>query len=125
VVSSRSAASLTRMMELVVSEGGTGTQAALEGYTAGGKTGTAQKIGPSGTYAKKLYVSSFAGFAPLENPRLAILVVVDEPQDGHYGGVVAAPVFRRIAQEVLGYLNVRPSRKTPGLTVSHRNEVTG
>ena len=125
VVSSRTAAQLTRMMALVVAEGGTGTQARLEGYSAGGKTGTAQKIGPSGTYADDRYVSSFVGLAPLEDPRLAILVVLDEPRDGYYGGVVAAPVFRRIAQEVLGYLNVKPSTPTPRMTVSHRSEVTG
>ena len=125
VVSSRTAAQLTRMMALVVAEGGTGTQARLEGYSAGGKTGTAQKIGPSGTYADDRYVSSFVGLAPLEDPRLAILVVLDEPRDGYYGGVVAAPVFRRIAQEVLGYLNVKPSAPTPRMTVSHRSEVTG
>ncbi|MDJ0988788.1 MAG: penicillin-binding protein 2 [Desulfobacterales bacterium] len=125
VVSSQTAAHLTRMMALVVAEGGTGTQARLEGYSAGGKTGTAQKIGPDGTYADDLYVSSFVGFAPLENPRLAILVALDEPRDGYYGGVVAAPAFRRIAQEVLGYLNVKPSAPLPRMTVSHRSEVAG
>ncbi len=125
VVSSRTAAQLTRMMALVVAEGGTGTQARLEGYSAGGKTGTAQKIGPSGTYADNRYVSSFVGMAPLEDPRLAILVVLDEPREGYYGGMVAAPVFRRIAQEVLGYLNVKPGAPAPRMTVSHRSEVTG
>lgn len=125
VISSQTAAHVSRMMALVIGEGGTGTQAALEGYTAGGKTGTAQKIGPSGTYAENLYVSSFVGFAPLEEPRLAILVVLDEPRNGYYGGIVAAPVFRQIAQEVLGYLNVRPSRATPRMTVAHPIEVTG
>ncbi len=125
VVSSQTAAHLTRMMALVVAEGGTGTQARLEGYSAGGKTGTAQKIGPDGTYADDLYVSSFIGFAPLENPRLAILVALDEPRDGYYGGVVAAPAFRRIAQEILGYLNVKPSAPLPRMTVSHRSEVAG
>ncbi len=125
VVSSRTAAQLKRMMALVVADGGTGTQARLEGYSAGGKTGTAQKIGSSGTYADNRYVSSFVGMAPLEDPRLAILVVMDEPREGYYGGMVAAPVFRRIAQEVLGYLNVKPGAPTPRMTVSHRSEVTG
>ena len=125
VVSPQTAAHIIRMMELVVAEGGTGTQARLDGYSAGGKTGTAQKIGPSGTYAPGLYVSSFAGIAPLDHPHLAILVVVDEPRKEHYGGVVAAPVFRQIAQEVLGYLNVNPAQKTPQMTVSHRSEVAG
>ncbi len=125
VVSPQTAAHVIRMMELAVAEGGTGTQARLEGYTAGGKTGTAQKIGPSGTYAPDLYVSSFAGIAPLDHPRLAILVVVDEPRKEHYGGIVAAPVFRRIAQEVLGYMNVSPAHASPQMTVSRISEVTG
>jgi cell division protein FtsI (penicillin-binding protein 3) len=125
VVSPQTAAHVIRMMELVVTEGGTGTHARLEGYSAGGKTGTAQKIGPSGTYAPDLYVSSFAGIAPLDHPRLAILVILDEPRKEHYGGIVAAPVFRQIAQEVLGYLNVRPSQSASQMTVSHRSEVSG
>jgi cell division protein FtsI (penicillin-binding protein 3) len=124
-VSPQTAAHIIRMMGLVVTEGGTGTQARLEGYTAGGKTGTAQKIGPAGTYAPDRYVSSFAGIAPLDHPRLAILVVLDEPRNEHYGGIVAAPVFRQIAQEVLGYLNVSPSPPALQMTVAHRREVTG
>jgi cell division protein FtsI (penicillin-binding protein 3) len=124
-ISAQTAAAVTRMMEMVLHEGGTGTQAVLDGYTACGKTGTAQKIDGSGTYAKDAYVSSFVGFAPVEDPRLTILVVLDEPREGRYGGVVAAPAFRRIAQEALGYLNVRPSTPRPRLTVSHSTEATG
>lgn len=124
-ISAKTAAAVTRMMEMVLDEGGTGTQAVLDGYTACGKTGTAQKIDASGTYAKDAYVSSFVGFAPVEDPRLTILVILDEPREGRYGGVVAAPAFRRIAQEALGYLNVRPSAPRPRLTVSHTTEATG
>lgn len=124
-ISSETAAAVTRMMEMVLTEGGTGVEAALDGYTAGGKTGTAQKIGEQGTYAKGRYVATFAGFTPLEAPRLAILVVVDEPQGDYYGGTVAAPVFREIAQSALGYLNVQPSALSPKLTVSKKTKGTG
>ena len=125
VISPETAAAVTRMMEMVLTEGGTGVEAALNGYSACGKTGTAQKIGKDGTYAKDLYVASFAGFTPLENPRLTILVVIDEPQGDHYGGTVAAPVFREIAQSALGYLNVRPSERAPKMTVSKSTKETG
>lgn len=126
VISPKTAAAVTRMMEMVLTEGGTGVQAALKGYSACGKTGTAQKIGQDGTYAKDRYVASFVGFTPLEDPRLAILVVVDEPLgDDHYGGTVAAPVFREIAQSALGYLNVRPSERAPKMTVSKETKGTG
>ena len=124
-VSAKTAADITRMMEMVLTEGGTGVEAALDGYSACGKTGTAQKIGTDGTYADNRYVASFAGFAPVENPRLAIVVVVDEPQGDHYGGTVSAPVFREIAQSALGYLNVRPSHLAPKMTVSNPIKGTG
>ncbi len=124
-ISAKTAASVTRMMEMVLTEGGTGVKASLEGYSACGKTGTAQKIGKDGTYAKDRYIASFAGFTPVEKPRLAILVVVDEPQGEYYGGIVAAPVFRAIAQTALGYLNVKPSRSGPKMTVSKKTRETG
>jgi len=124
-VSAETAAAVTRMMEMVLTEGGTGVEAALDGYTACGKTGTAQKIGKDGTYAKGRYVATFAGFAPVEDPRLAILVVIDEPRGDYYGGTVAAPVFREVAQSALGYLNVRPSGLSPKLTVSKKTKETG
>ena len=82
------------MMNQVVQEEGTGTLAAMDGYKVCGKTSTAQKAskGKRG-YAKNKYIAAFGGFAPQNNPKLAILVVVDEPQKDHYGGVVAAPAF--------------------------------
>jgi cell division protein FtsI (penicillin-binding protein 3) len=113
------------MMEMVLSEGGTGVEAALDGYSACGKTGTAQKIGKDGTYSQDRYIASFAGFTPVEDPRLTIVVVVDEPQGNYYGGSVAAPVFREIAQAALGYLNVRPSERAPKMTVSEKTKETG
>jgi cell division protein FtsI (penicillin-binding protein 3) len=124
-ISPKTAEAVTRMMEMVLTEGGTGVEAALDGYSACGKTGTAQKIGKDGRYAQDRYVASFAGFAPVEDPRLTIVVVVDEPQGSYYGGSVAAPVFREIAQSALGYLNVRPSERAPKMTVSNTTKETG
>lgn len=88
---------------------GTGRQAALEGYRAAGKTGTAQKI-VDGRYSNTKYLSSFVGFAPLPDPKLTILVWLDEPKGQIYGGEVAAPVFQRIAQEALLQLHVAPDK---------------
>lgn len=124
-VSAKTAEAVTRMMKMVLTDGGTGMEAALDGYSACGKTGTAQKIGKDGTYSQKRYIASFAGFAPVEDPRLTIVVVVDEPQEDYYGGTVAAPVFRDIAQTALGYLNVRPSETGPKMTVSNQTKETG
>jgi cell division protein FtsI/penicillin-binding protein 2 len=97
-----------RMKELLagVVEGGTGTTAQLAGYSAAGKTGTAQKIDSTGTYSRTHYVPSFVGFAPVQNPAVTILVVIDSPVGAYYGREVAAPVFRSIAEQTLGYLNV-------------------
>jgi len=124
-ISAKTAEAVTRMMKMVLTDGGTGVEAALDGYSACGKTGTAQKIGRDGTYSQDRYVASFAGFAPVEDPRLAIVVVVDDPQKDHYGGTVAAPVFRDIAQTALGYLNVRPSKRAPKMTVAKKTKETG
>lgn len=108
VVSSRTAATLRDILQTVMLPGGTGVNAALEGYSACGKTGTARKIDESGTYASDRHVASFIGFAPAEKPQVAVLVVVDEPKTQIYGGAVAAPVFKKIAQTALNYLNVPP-----------------
>lgn len=93
-------------------KGGTARDVYVEGYTAGGKTGTAYKVDhATGRYADHLYLSSFAGIAPLEDPRIAIVVLIDEPGgDEHYGGVVAGPVFAGIASESLRYLGVPQDR---------------
>ena len=85
---------------------GTGTEAAIPGYTVAGKTGTANKA-ENGVYVQK-YVASFVGLVPARNPKLAILVMVDEPHGQIWGGVVAAPVFRDIARFALQYLEVPP-----------------
>ncbi|MFO7644075.1 MAG: penicillin-binding protein 2 [Desulfosarcina sp.] len=125
VISSHSAATVRRILKTVTAEGGTGINAALEGYTVGGKTGTAQKIDESGTYAKGRYITSFLGFVPADHPVLAILVIVDEPQSQNYGGIVAAPAFRQIALETLSYLNIAPGPDPDRLRVSRENRANG
>jgi cell division protein FtsI (penicillin-binding protein 3) len=107
-ISTHTAEVLTGVLEGVVTHG-TGTRGATPGYRVAGKTGTAQKIDPhTGAYSRHLLVGSFAGFVPADDPRLAIVVVIDEPKTEAWGGVVAAPVFRRIAEQVLPYLGVAP-----------------
>ena len=124
-VSVKTARTVRKIMKSVIASDGTGINAALKGYSVGGKTGTAQKTGDKGTYAEGKYTSSFVGFTPAENPEIAILVVVDEPEKKHYGGTVAAPVFRKIAQETLNHLNIPPDQKADTLTVSLKSEVNG
>lgn len=114
-----------RIMQTVVTEGGTGTSAFLEGYTVCGKTGTAQKTDNSGKYARGKYTSSFLGFAPADNPRLVILVVVDEPTGVHYGGTVAAPAFQSIAHETLQHLNVPPETKKGAIKAAMITGISG
>jgi cell division protein FtsI/penicillin-binding protein 2 len=108
VISPLTAAEMKRMMEGVVLRG-TGKKAILDGYSSAGKTGTAQKIDASGKYSHRQHIASFAGFAPVNNPAVTVLVVLDSPAGGYPkdgGGEAAAPVFARIAQQVLAYMNV-------------------
>jgi cell division protein FtsI (penicillin-binding protein 3) len=105
IVSRHTADRMTAMFRDVVVEG-TGTEAAIPGYTVAGKTGTANKA-ENGVYVSK-YVASFVGLVPARKPRLAILVMVDEPRGQIFGGVVAAPIFRDIARFALQYLEVPP-----------------
>lgn len=106
VVSPETAATLRRMLEQVILEG-TGNLALLDGYTAGGKTGTAQKIDPAtGRYSLSEHIASFGGFAPINEPAVTVLVTLDSPVGDFHGGDVAAPVFKRVTQQVLAYLNV-------------------
>ena len=109
VITSETARFVKKIMASVTEEGGTGTQAALRGYTVCGKTGTAQKIGPDKRYFKDRYIASFAGFVPMNNPELTIVVILDDPRSGgYYGSVVAGPAFREIAYKTLDYLHVAP-----------------
>src|SRR5262252_5400433 len=106
VVSPYTAAEMRSMMQKVILEG-TARRAFLDGYTAGGKTGTGQKIDPAtGAYSKTKYNATFAGFAPLNNPQVVVAVILDSPIGLHQGGQVSAPVFRRVTQQVLEYLHV-------------------
>jgi cell division protein FtsI (penicillin-binding protein 3) len=107
IVSRQVAAQLMSMLRNVVAEG-TGTLAAVPGYTVAGKTGTAAKPDPLGGYSTSKYVASFVGIVPAKDPRLVILVSVDEPAGAIFGGVVAAPAFRDIANFALQYLAVPP-----------------
>lgn len=112
ILSPEVAAELKLMLENVVAQG-TGTAAQVAGYRIAGKTGTAQKPAPGGLgYLPGYYVGSFIGFFPLENPKVAILVLIDEPRaGGYYGGVVAAPAFKKLAEEIIPYLRIPPDEE--------------
>jgi len=102
------AAQMRKMMEGVVLYG-TGKAAQLNGYSSGGKTGTAQKIDPAThTYSKTMHVASFAGIAPVNNPVISVAVVIDNPKGAsYYGAAVSAPVFADVAQQILEYLGIQ------------------
>ncbi|HWP23907.1 MAG TPA: penicillin-binding transpeptidase domain-containing protein [Candidatus Binatia bacterium] len=111
VVSEKTAKLLADMLREVTSEGGTGVMASVDGFEVAGKTGTAQKADPvHGGYSARKRVASFVGFVPANDPRLVALVLIDEPEVNVYGGVVAAPVFRNIAQGALRQLAVAPRK---------------
>jgi len=107
VISSKDAGEIRQMLEGVLAPGGTASEVQVPGYTLAGKTGTAQKVDPdTGTYSETDYVASFVGFAPAQNPRLLVAVVVDSPRGDIYGGTVAAPAFGEIAKFALPYLQI-------------------
>ena len=124
-VSARTATIVQNILKTVITEGGTGVNAALDGYTVCGKTGTARKLDENGEYSKDKHTASFVGFAPAENAAITVLVIIDEPQGKYYGGVVAAPVFKKIAQQTLNYLNVPPDDSTIKLRVSRNHGAKG
>jgi cell division protein FtsI (penicillin-binding protein 3) len=106
VISPLTSAKMRKMMEGIVLNG-TGRKAALDGYSAAGKTGTAQKIDPvTRTYSHTKHIGSFAGFAPVNNPAISVAVIIDSPSGMGWGADVSAPVFKEVAQEVLEYLGV-------------------
>jgi cell division protein FtsI (penicillin-binding protein 3) len=112
VISAETAIALRGMLEGVTLNG-TAKKAQLDGYSAAGKTGTAQKIDPkTKAYSSTKFVGSFVGFAPVSNPQVVIIVVIDEPAGAYHGGDVAAPVFREVAEQVLPALNVMPDIET-------------
>jgi cell division protein FtsI (penicillin-binding protein 3) len=110
VLSARTAKTLSKILEGVVEEGGTGTAAALDEWRVAGKTGTARKPDPNRRgYLPGAYVGSFIGFAPAERPQVVVAVVIDQPTRGYYGGSVAAPVFKEVASSALRRLGVVPT----------------
>src|SRR5215211_5015001 len=112
VISAETAIALRGMLEGVTLRG-TAKQAQLDGYSAAGKTGTAQKIDPkTRSYSATKHVASFVGFAPVSNPQVVIIVVIDEPAGAYHGGDVAAPVFREVAEQILPNLGVMPDIET-------------
>ncbi|MDZ7664314.1 MAG: penicillin-binding protein 2 [Desulfotignum sp.] len=122
-ITPQTAARVKHMMALAVQEKGTGTKAALAGYDVCGKTGTAQKVTPGQKgYAKNIYTSVFAGFAPHQNPQLAVLVVVDEPRNKYYGGDVAAPAFKSILAQSFNYLSIPPADGNMVAAVTDKGE---
>ncbi|MBI5345359.1 MAG: PASTA domain-containing protein, partial [Deltaproteobacteria bacterium] len=127
VISEATAKKMTDMLIGVTRDEGTGVKAAIDGFDAAGKTGTAQKPDlRNGGYLKDAYVASFMGFIPARSPRLAILVTVDEPQGDNYGGTVAAPVFKEIASQSLSYLGVfSAGQKAPAVRLPPIDSIGG
>lgn len=124
-ISTETSKVLTGILKGVV-EQGTGKRAKISGYQVAGKTGTAQKPDPTGGgYSKDRFMALFAGWVPADDPQLAILVIIDEPKGVHFGGVVAAPVFKRVALDALRYLSVPPRQKAFVGVASHSKNAMG
>jgi cell division protein FtsI (penicillin-binding protein 3) len=122
VIRETTAAAMRHMLEGVVLEG-TGRLARLDGHTSAGKTGTAQKLDPgTGRYSQTQLIASFVGFAPVNTPAVSILVQLDSPVGAHEGGSVAAPVFKRVAEQVLAYLNVPQDAALPPHSLRTKRE---
>lgn len=119
VIDKKISTTVLRMLQSVVEEdGGGGARAKVPGYHVAGKSGTAKKVSGTGGYTKDAYRSFFAGVAPVSNPRIAVVVVVDEPSEGgYYGGLVAAPVFGKVAARALRLMNVAPDNLPPPVDV--------
>lgn len=120
-ISKDTAHEVAQIMEKVVGEG-TGSRAIVEGYDLAGKTGTAEKV-INGKIADGKYIASFAGFGPVADPRVAILIILDEPQGQYFGGVIAAPVFSDVVRDVFTYLEIPPA--TDPNATSNQTEMVG
>ena len=105
---SRTHKKMIDMMKLVTQEGGTATNVAIDGYYVAGKTGTSQKYITGQGYSQSKFFATFIGFVPADNPKFVLLVTADEPKKSHYGGTVAGPTFKSIAEKTLKYYNVQP-----------------
>ena len=120
VLSPEAARITTRILEGVVEEKGTGSLAAVSGYRIAGKTGTSQKVDPrTRRYSNKNYVALFIGFAPVDKPKMVMLVVVDEPETKKYGGLAAAPVFKEVGAWTMNYMRINPD---PTLLVKNQDD---
>ncbi|HNO68874.1 MAG TPA: penicillin-binding transpeptidase domain-containing protein, partial [Pseudomonadota bacterium] len=119
VMSPRTASLLRQMLRAVMEKKGTGDKLDIPGYPVAGKTGTAQKVDPNTRrYSPEYWASSFVGFAPYDDPRILLYVMVDEPREGHYGGEVAGPIFVKVASAVLPYLGVPPQNSPTVVTTT-------
>ena len=113
-----------QMLQAAAGASGTGKRASIDGYSVGGKTGTLHKVKAGGGYDEDRYMSVFAGFSPVDNPRLVTIVVIDEPQDGDYfGGLVAAPVFSEVTGNALRLLQVTPDQLDVNRTIASLREL--
>lgn len=121
VIRETTAQEIVSAMEAVVSREGTAYRAHLEEYTVAGKTGTAQKLNADGTYSHSDFIASFIGFVPARDPEVLVMVMIDEPKPVYYGGVVAAPVFKEIAETTLKRMGVPPDKRGK-TTVASRME---
>jgi cell division protein FtsI (penicillin-binding protein 3) len=130
VMPEKTARTIISMLEVATGPDGTGSKAVPAGYRVAGKTGTAQKPSSDGSYADDKFTAVFAGIAPVDNPELVVIVVIDEPQKSIYGGQVAAPVFRNIVATALPYLGISPTEsETPewqvlNTSLSDSSEIT-
>jgi len=113
VISEATDKQVVNVLKTVVSPEGTAPGAAMRDYIVAGKTGTAQKANPAGGYFDDKFISSFIGFFPADNPQVCISIVMDEPKEGYYGGLVCGPVFKEIAGRCASYLNIVPD-ENPG-----------
>ena len=113
VISPETAGTLQRILSAVV-ESGTGQLAKVEGLTVAGKTGTAQKLEPTGRYSHSRFVASFVGFGPVPDSRFVIVVSMDEPRPLYFGGVVAAPMFKRVVERLRGYWELESAHEPAG-----------
>jgi len=109
VISEETAQEMRNILRGVV-DSGTAELAEVKGYFPGGKTGTGQKVEPNGTYSHSKFTASFIGFVPYDNPKLVIAIIMDEPRPMYYGGVVCAPVFKKVTAELMSYYKIWPAR---------------
>lgn len=121
-ISDSTSRKMVEILKEAVGPDGTGKLAALNGFPVAGKTGTAQKIDPvTGGYSRSRFISSFVGFVPADSPEIAILVIVDEPKGVAWGGSVAAPVFKRVAEQTLEYMHIEPKERER-ITIMAQND---